>query len=175
MQPRGRVHLGVLEVGSRSPSRAAPQRGDWSWSRQSSSGRDRFEAALAVGPVELEGHRSPACADAARRRTRHRRARRRLPVARVERALVAALPEQHLLGQRDLAREQGADRFTAVDPLDGLADERRDRQRRDLAEALALGQRDRVGQHDLDAGWTPRSGRSPGRSGRRAWRRRRSR
>ena len=36
-----------------------------------------------------------------------------------------------------------------MDPLDGLADEWRDRQRRDLAEALALGEWHRVGQDEL--------------------------
>ena len=68
----------------------------------------------------------------------------------------AILPQQHLLGEGDLAGEQRADGLAAVDALDGLADERRDGQGGDLRDALALGQRDRVGQDDLAAATRPR-------------------
>ena len=51
---------GFLRAGSRSPGSWRPQRGDRSWSRQSAVvDRSRLEAALAVGPVQLEAHRSP--------------------------------------------------------------------------------------------------------------------
>src|SRR6185312_8683733 len=70
-------------------------------------------------------------------------------VAGVHPALLAVLPEEHLLGERDLAAEQRPDRLAAMDPLDRLADQRRDRQGRDLAETLARRQRDGVRQDDL--------------------------
>src|SRR4029079_6010198 len=57
----------------------------------------------------------------------------------------AVLPQEHLLGELDLAREQRAHRLAAVDPLDRLADERRDRERGDLGDALAGRQRHGVG------------------------------
>ena len=49
-------------------------------------------------------------------------------IAQVEGSLRAVVPHQHLLGQGDIAAEQGADRLAAVDPADRLADERRDRE-----------------------------------------------
>ena len=61
----------------------------------------------------------------------------------------AVLPQEHLLGELDLAREEGADGLAAVDALDRLADERRDRQRGDLGDLLAGGQRHGVREHEL--------------------------
>ena len=75
----------------------------------------------------------------------------------------------------DLAAEQRADGLAAVDPLDRLADERRDRQRRDLRDALA------GGSGTVSVRTTSRSAESRDpldrrvRTGRRGWRRRRSR
>src|SRR4029079_15170981 len=68
--------------------------------------------------------------------------------AGVHPALLAVLPEEHLLGERDIAAEQRADGFAAVNSLDRLADQRRDGQPRDLRQALDRRQRNRVREDD---------------------------
>src|SRR5205814_9332414 len=73
-------------------------------------------------------------------------------VTGVHPALLAVRPQEHLLGERDLAAEQGADRLAAMDPLDGLADEWGDGQGRDLREPLDRRQRDRGGADHLGGG-----------------------
>ena len=163
MHRRGRVHLRVLAAsGRRSPSSAVPQRGDSQLRRASPvGGRPRLEAALAVGPVELEAHRSPAWRTRASASIgRCRRPRRRSPASRVSSVrCVAVLPEEHLLGEaRPRCENSAPTDLAAVDALDRLADERRDRQRRDLAAAAcAPGSGIGVGQDDL----AQRSSRDP--------------
>ena len=171
---------GFLSSGSRPPSRPVPQRGERSWSRQSARGRGaRLEAALAVGPVELEGHRSPASGTAPGEVALSKAPRRRRPRRRSSRvSSVPSVPSSQSsiswVSETSLENSAPTDsprwiRLIAS-PMSGATDSVVI-----LRDALALGQRDRVGQDDLAQRSMPRSGRPPGRSGRRGWRRRRSR
>ena len=155
-------------------------------------GGRRDQPAAAVGSMELECHRlacllgrdrvaigrSPvigsmlSAADAAS----GPRARRRSglaggpSVAAAGGSVAAAfdVPQEHLLGELDLAREERPDRLAAVDADDRLGDERRQRDDLDLAAALLRRDRDRVRDDDLAQRPMRRSARRAG-SDRTAW------
>ena len=144
----------------------------------------RLEAALAVGSVELEAHRSPGLAAAARAagvdsvRLRLRGAARRSGrrAVGIERPGDPVLPEEHLLGERRPRCENSAPTDSPrwirliASPMSGATESVVI-----WGIRFAAGQRDRVGEDDLAEPGVPRSARWPGRTGRRAWRRRRSR
>src|SRR3972149_4752079 len=68
---------------------------------------------------------------------------------RIEVARHAVLPEAHLLDELELAGEERPDRLAAVDAPDSLPEERSDRDRGDLGQALVGRKGDRVGEDYL--------------------------
>ena len=96
---------------------------------------------LSVADAESESPGSPSVAA--------RPAGRPLPPSAGRSATALDVPEEHLLGELDLAGEQRADGLAAVDPDDRLGDQRSKRDDLDLGAALLLRDRDRIGDDDL--------------------------